>query len=68
MLEERLPPHDIEAEKSVVGSLLLDGEAIFEIAPFLHNEDFYSDQNRAVYSACLSLFERHWKKLAVPLI
>lgn len=59
MLEERLPPHDIEAEKAVVGSLLIDGETIFEIAPFLHNKDFYSDQNRVVYSACLSLFERH---------
>jgi replicative DNA helicase len=59
MLEEKLPPHDIEAEKSVIGSLLIDGDAIFEIAPFLHGEDFYSDQNRALYSACLSLFERH---------
>lgn len=59
MFEERLPPHDLEAEKSVIGSLLIDGDAIFEIAPFLHQDDFYSEQNRLIYSACTSLFERH---------
>ena len=58
MPSERLPPHDIDAEESVNGSLLIDGKAIYEIAIFLRPEDFYSEQNRWIYQACLSLYER----------
>ena len=59
MLEERMPPYDQEAEKAVIGSLLIDGDAIFDIANVLRVEDFYTDQNRLVYSACQAIFERH---------
>jgi replicative DNA helicase len=55
---ERLPPHDIDAEESVNGSLLIDGKAIYEIAILLRPGDFYSEQNRWVYQACLSLYQR----------
>ena len=58
MPSERLPPHDIDAEESVNGSLLIDGKAIYEIAIFLRPEDFYSEQNRWIYQACLSLYQR----------
>ncbi len=59
MPEPRLPPNDIEAEEAVLGSLLLDGEAIFKIVSLLSPEDFYRDQNREVYAACLELFRRN---------
>ena len=58
MYSERLPPHDIDAEESVNGSLLIDGKAIYEVAVVLQPGDFYSEQNRWIYQACLSLYQR----------
>jgi len=56
---EKLPPHDIDAEEAVNGSLLIDGTAIYKIATFLNQQDFYSEQNQLVYGACLSLYQRN---------
>jgi len=55
---QRLPPHDINAEEAVSGSLLIDGKAIYEIATTLRPEDFYSEPNRGIYRACRALYER----------
>jgi replicative DNA helicase len=54
---ERLPPHDIDAEEAVIGSLLIDGTAIYKIAAFLQKEDFYHEQSQWLYGACLSLYQ-----------
>jgi len=54
---EKLPPHDIDAEEAVIGSLLIDGAAIYKIATFLQQEDFYHEQSQWIYGACLSLYE-----------
>ncbi|MCH8863877.1 MAG: replicative DNA helicase [Chloroflexi bacterium] len=58
MVVEKLPPHDIDAEEAVIGSLLIDGESIFKIAPFLRPEHLYSEQNQWLYKACVALYER----------
>ena len=58
MYAEKLPPHDIEAEEAVLGSLLIDDEAMLRIASSLRAEDFYSWKNRFCYEACLALFKR----------
>jgi len=55
---EKLPPHDSDAEENVVGSLLIDGTAIYKIATFLQPQDFYTEQNSLIYEACLALYER----------
>jgi len=55
---EKLPPHDIDAEEAVIGSLLIDDRAIYKIATFLQKEDFYSEQTQSLYEACLSLYQR----------
>ncbi|MCL0094795.1 replicative DNA helicase [Dehalococcoidales bacterium] len=55
---KKLPPHDIDAEEAVIGSLLIDGAAIYKIATFLHQLDFYSERNQWLYEACLSLHQR----------
>lgn len=55
---DRLPPHSIEAEEAVLGSLLIDPDAIFEIASFLYPDAFYRTQNRWIYEAILSLNDR----------
>ncbi len=58
MNDVRLPPNDNDAEEAVLGSLLIDGSAIFQVADFLLPSDFYFDQNRLFYDACLELFKR----------
>ena len=54
MLDERMPPYDLEAEKAVVGSVLIDGDCIHEIEN-LSSEDFFTEQNRIVFKAMLEL-------------
>jgi len=55
----RIPPHSLEAEKSVIGSIMLDSEAMHEVADILGEEDFYHDKNRIIYKTIFDLFERH---------
>jgi replicative DNA helicase len=59
MADEKLPPHDIEAEEAVIGSLLIDPDAILKIAASLKPEDLFSETNRAIYQACFSLYQRN---------
>ena len=58
MQSEKLPPHDIDAEEAVIGSLLIDGTAIYKITGFLQQSDFYHEQNQWLYGACVALYER----------
>jgi len=56
---EKLPPHDIDAEEAVIGSLLIDGAAIYKITTSLPEPDyFYHERNQWLYGACLSLYQR----------
>jgi replicative DNA helicase len=59
MAEQKLPPHDIEAEEAVIGSLLIDPDAILKVAASLKADDFFSETNRVIYQACLSLYQRN---------
>lgn len=52
----KIPPHNIEAEESVIGSLMLDKDAIVKVADLLHPEDFYDENNGAVYGAAIELY------------
>jgi replicative DNA helicase len=54
--EGRVPPHDLEAEASVLGAILLDPAAIMRVLEFLNPEDFYRENHGQVYRAALSLF------------
>ena len=55
---DRLPPQSIEAEQSVLGALLIDRDAVIEVAEFLKPEDFYRQAHAKVYAAMLDLYER----------
>ncbi len=55
---EKLPPHNMEAEQSVLGSLLIDRDAVIRIASFLKPMDFYSSGNGLIYEAILDLYNR----------
>ncbi len=59
MAQEKLPPHDIEAEEAVIGSLLIDPDAILKVAIFLKPEDFFEEANQLIYRACFSLYQRN---------
>jgi len=52
----RVPPHDLDAEMSVLGSILLDPLSIAKVLQFLHPEDFYRENNGQIYRAALDLF------------
>ena len=55
---DRLPPQSLEAEQSVLGAILIDRDAIVEIAEFLRPADFYRQANGKIFEAVLELFER----------
>lgn len=54
----RMPPQDLEAEMSVLGALMLDGNAIIQIADILTPEDFYRESHALIYSAICDLFNQ----------
>ena len=55
-IEERLPPNSIEAEEAVLGSILIDPDAYYEVARILTRPaDFYSTRNRWVWEAIREL-------------
>ncbi|MDO8716536.1 MAG: DnaB-like helicase N-terminal domain-containing protein, partial [Dehalococcoidales bacterium] len=58
MPDIKLPPHDNDAEDAVIGSLLIDGDAITKITTLLQPPDFYQEQGQWIYGACLELYHR----------
>ena len=58
MYADRLLPHDPDAEEAVIGSMLIDSQAITRVSPFLKASDFYLAKTRWCFEACLSLFDR----------
>ncbi|MBI2264702.1 MAG: replicative DNA helicase [Armatimonadetes bacterium] len=55
---QKLPPQNLEAEQSVLGSLLIDKDAVAQVAEVLQSEDFYREAHRILYDTMLRLFER----------
>lgn len=49
--DSKLPPHDLEAEQAVLGTILIDPSALPKI-PFLTPEMFYREKNRWLFEAC----------------
>ncbi len=57
MMTEKLLPQNVEAEAGVLGSLLIDPDAMAQIADFLLPEDFYREAHRIIYQAISDLYE-----------
>ena len=57
-MTSQLPPQSSEAEESVLGAILIDGDAITEVSETLKASDFYKPANSKVYAAVLSLYEQ----------
>ena len=54
----KVPPHDLEAEQAIIGSMLTDRDAVISAIEVLKEEDFYREDNKAIYTAILNLYNR----------
>ena len=57
-LPDKLPPQSIEAEQSLLGSLMLDTNAIIKVVDFLGARDFYKRVHQVIYQSIQELFEK----------
>jgi replicative DNA helicase len=56
-LTNRVPPQNAEAEQSVLGSLMLDKDAVIKVADLITAEDFYDERHKLIYLAILKLYD-----------
>ena len=54
----KLPPQALDVEEAVLGALLMDKNAIVDVASILKPEHFYSEQHQEIFKAVISLFSR----------
>ena len=54
----KIPPQNLEAEQSVLGSLLLDQNSMIKVADVINPEDFYKDTHQIIFQSMLELFEK----------
>ena len=53
----KVPPQDLEAERSVLGSILIDKNAILKIVDTLESTDFYHPHHQQIYECAVELFQ-----------
>jgi replicative DNA helicase len=63
-MADRVLPHSVEAERSLLGAILLDNNAIYEVSDIIGEADFYREVNANLYAAFLALSE---EKLPIDL-
>ena len=56
--ENLIPPQNIDVEKSLLGSLLLDKDAIIKVADILVSKDFYEERHGIIFATMLALYEK----------
>lgn len=59
MTTEKITPQNIEAEQSLLGSLLIDKDSVIRVADIVRTEDFYKENHALIFEAILDLFARH---------
>jgi len=55
---QKIPPHSIEAEQSLLGALLIDKDSIINIADIVGTTDFYKDAHGLIYQSMKELYEK----------
>lgn len=55
----KVPPHDIEAEQAILGSMLTDKDAVISSIEVLKEDAFYREDNKAIYGAILNLYAKN---------
>lgn len=56
---EKLPPQNLEAEKSFLGCLLIDKDAIIKVADLINENDFYKDSHKMLFESMKELYASH---------
>ena len=56
---QNVPPQNLEAEQSLLGSVLLENEALFKVLEIIKKDDFYRESNRQIYQAMIDLYEKN---------
>ncbi len=54
-----IPPHNTDAEASLLGAILIDSDAIVKIADVISSGDFYDERNGRIFEAVTQLYEKH---------
>ena len=55
---DRIPPHNLEAEMAVIGSILVDREMMATVSEIVQPSDFYGHVHESIYGALVALYER----------
>ncbi|MBU1326746.1 replicative DNA helicase [Patescibacteria group bacterium] len=58
-MDPKIPPHDEVAEQSVLGAVLIDKDAMVDVAEFLRPSHFYRETHAFIYTAMMELYEQH---------
>lgn len=58
MSPHKLPPHDLQAESSVLGSLLIDADAVIEVSDKVNSEHFYDPNHEQIFEVMMELYEK----------
>src|SRR3989344_4477886 len=59
MAHEKVLPHDLAAEESVLGSILIDKDSLIEVVEFLRPNHFYDPRNQLIFEAILTLYQKN---------
>lgn len=66
-MKQRVPPHNLDAEQSVLSAILIDQDAIIRVGEILHPESFYQASHQIIYEAMQTLFDNRQAIDAVTL-
>ena len=56
---QRIPPHNLEAEESLISGILIDNSTLLDILEILSPEDFYKTVHQKIFSAIVDLFRKN---------
>ena len=59
LLTSKIPPHSLEAERAVLGAILLERESLPKAVELLRPSDFYKEGHRKIFDTMIALFERN---------
>lgn len=57
-MKAKLPPHDLDAERSVLAAVLIDSDAIVKVTEFVNPESFYEPEHQIIFEAMRDLYEK----------
>jgi replicative DNA helicase len=67
MARPKLPPHDMDAEQSLIGALLVDPDSLVKVADVIHPESFYNPAHQTIYAAIETLYDKRQPVDAITL-